>query len=335
MKNENDASRREFLKTCVAGMVALGADEALAFAASGQRASGKSKVVIATDANLRAQSGVDPKRMAALLDRAMDSFFGTHNSSEAWKRVVHPGQTVGLKVNTIAGPGLSTNRTLVELITERLQQDGIKPYDIVIWDRTNRELERAGFHLSSEPNKVRCIGTDTRGVGYEDAPERYGAVSCRLSKLLTRTCDVVINVPLLKHHSEAGMTLSMKNMYGVIDNPDDCHANNCNPAVADVNMLPTVRRKVRFTIGDATTCCYEGGPGFRPEYAWRQNSLIVGSDPVALDYTGWQIIERKRAEKGLRTLAAVGMAPAYIATAADARHRLGTNDPKNIAVVQA
>src|ERR1035438_2136508 len=115
MKNENDASRREFLKTCVAGMVALGADEALAFAASGQRASGKSKVVIATDANLRAQSGVDPKRMAALLDRAMDSFFGTHNSSEAWKRVVHPGQTVGLKVNTIAGPGLSTNRTLVEL----------------------------------------------------------------------------------------------------------------------------------------------------------------------------------------------------------------------------
>jgi hypothetical protein len=30
--------------------------------------------------------------------------------------------------------------------------------------------------------------------------------------------------------------------------------------------------------------------------------LMVSQDPVALDYTGWQIIERKRAEKGLKTL---------------------------------
>jgi hypothetical protein len=28
------------------------------------------------------------------------------------------------------------------------------------------------------------------------------------------------------------------------------------------------------------------------------NGLMVARDPVALDYTGWQILERKRAEKG-------------------------------------
>ena len=52
----------------------------------------------------------------------------------------------------------------------------------------------------------------------------------------------------------------MKNMYGVIDNPYECHDGGCNPGVADVNMLPTIRKKVRFTIGDATTACYHGGP---------------------------------------------------------------------------
>jgi hypothetical protein len=87
-----------------------------------------------------------------------------------------------------------------------------------------------------------------------------------------------------------------------------------------------------LTLCDATTAQYEGGPAYKPEYSWKQNALIVSQDPVALDYTGWQIIERKRAEKGLKTLEAEGRAPRYIATATDAEHRLGTNDPGRIAV---
>ena len=61
---------------------------------------------------------------------------------------------------------------------------------------------------------------------------------------------------------------------------------------------------------------------------------MVSQDPVALDYTGWQVIERKRAEKGLKTLGDDKRAPRYIATAADTQHRLGTNDPRRIAVVE-
>lgn len=336
MKDKQQTSRREFLKTCVAGTVVLGAGEGLAFAEKARQviSAKKSKVVIATDANLRTGSGVDPQRAAALLDRAMKSYFGGRNPVDPWKKLVRPGQVVGLKVNTIAGPGLSTNRELIAAIAERLQQAGIKPYDIIIWDRTNRELQRAGFQLSSDPGKVRCIGTDDPRVGYADAPEAFGTVKCRVSKLLTHTCDVVINVPLLKDHEMAGVTLSLKNMYGVINNPYQCHSNNCNPGVADVAMLPSIRKKVVFTIADATTCCYDGGPSFKPQYVWQHNSLIVGHDPVAVDYVGWQIIDRKRTESGLKTLEGVGRGPAYLAVAADANHRLGTNDPKNIALVQ-
>jgi hypothetical protein len=99
-------------------------------------------------------------------------------------------------------------------------------------------------------------------------------------------------------------------------------------------MLPAIRSKTRLTICDATTACFEGGPGFKPQYAWKENALLVSQDPVALDYTGWRIIERKRAEKGLKTLSADGRAPKYIATAADDRHRLGTNDPKRMVTVE-
>jgi hypothetical protein len=53
-----------------------------------------------------------------------------------------------------------------------------------------------------------------------------------------------------------------------------------------------------------------------------------------LDYTGWQILEKKRAEKGMKSLRALGRAPDYIATAADANHSLGTNDPSQIEQVE-
>ncbi len=221
---------------------------------------------------------------------------------------------------------------LVEAVCERLQQAGIKPQDIVIWDRDTVELERAGFHISIGGNSVQCFGTDQ--VGYEDDLVTYGDVGSRLSKILTRNCDILINLPVLKDHDGAGVSMALKNMYGVIHNPNKYHPNGCNPYIADVNMLPDIRTRMRLIICDATIATYEGGPGYKPQYSWKPNALLVARDPVALDYVGWQMIERERAEKGLKTLQADKRAPLYIATAADAQHRLGTNDPKKIAVVE-
>jgi hypothetical protein len=95
-----------------------------------------------------------------------------------------------------------------------------------------------------------------------------------------------------------------------------------------------VREKVRFTIGDAMSSVYQGGPGFRPEHLWYPNALIVGEDRVAVDHTAWQMLERKRAEVGLPTLEAAGRPASYIATAADAAHGLGVNDPQRIHLME-
>jgi uncharacterized protein (DUF362 family) len=104
--------------------------------------------------------------------------------------------------------------------------------------------------------------------------------------------------------------------------------------VADVNAMPAIRQKVRLTICDAITAQYEGGPSYMPQWSWASNSLLVAQDPVALDSVGWQIIEQKRAEKGLKPLKDVKREPRYIATAADAKHNLGTNDPARIERVE-
>jgi hypothetical protein len=104
--------------------------------------------------------------------------------------------------------------------------------------------------------------------------------------------------------------------------------------VADLNAIAVVREKVWLTIGDAISSVYDGGPSFRPERLWYPNALVVGEDRVAVDHTAWQLIERKRAEAGMPTLEAAGRAPKYIATAADAAHRLGACDPQRIRLVE-
>jgi uncharacterized protein (DUF362 family) len=330
MKNMPEKSRRDFLKDFAIGALAAGVEpRALArdvHPASANQA--KSKVVIARDAALYGV-GNSPEgaRVAKLLDRAMQAYGDSSDPVAPWKKLFHPDEVVGLKVNTIAGPGLSTHVALVDAISERLKQAGIRPGNIVVWDRTNGELERAGFTVSNDANRVRTIGTDSKGVGYDETVLSYGVVKSRLSTLLTRTCDAMINVPILKHHSGAGITLALKNMYGVNHNPDKLHANNCCPAIADLNMLPPIRNKFRLVVADAMTGCFEGGPSYKPQYAWRYNGIIVATDPVAIDQTAWDIIEKKRAERGLKSLPQVGLTPNYIAVAANAEHRLGTDDP--------
>ena len=335
MRNRRIANRRDFLTKCLAGVVA--ATATVSALPSGveyptEKTPG-SKVVIAKDGLLRGATGsVDSDRILRLLDRAMQSFCGTEITTQSWSRFVHRGQRVAVKVNTLGGRALSSNVQLVEAVCERLQDSGVRAREIVVFDRDSAELERAGFRIRIGGNQVQCYGTDR--VGYEEQLSVFGEVGSLVSKILTRQCDVLINVPVLKDHDGAGVTIALKSMYGVIHNPNKYHPNGCDPFVADVNALKEIRAKLRLHICDATTACFEGGPAFKPQFTWQENALIVSEDPVALDQTGWQLIERKRAEKGLRTLEAEGRKPNYIARAADAEHHLGTNNSHRIAVLR-
>ena len=305
---------------------------ASSLAAAGAEAAESSKVVIARDAALRSTgSSPDSNRVLRLLDRAVESFYACESPLDAWRKVARPGEVVGLKVNCLSGRGASTSIVLVEAICERLQQAGIRQQDIIIWDRLNSDLESAGYRLARK-DRIRTVGNDTAGYGRELAV--YGSAGSLLSNTLAQTCDAVINLPVLKDHGIVGVTLALKNLFGAIHNPNKYHSNTGDPFVADVNMFPAIRQKVRLTICDGITAQYEGGPSYMPQWSWPYNGLLVARDPVALDYTGWQILERKRAEKGMKPLRELHREPLYIATAADAAHRLGTNDPKLIERVE-
>lgn len=331
-------TRREFMKEAATGALALGTANRIALA---HRLNGRNetraKVVIARDPALHGADGkLDSARVSALLDRAISSYTGHKRGVDAWKQIITDGgakdKVIGLKTNGLGGKGISTHAVLVMAIAERLQGAGVKPGNILIWDRNARDLQACGLTINTDRNQVRCYGSDVSG--FEDEIETWGTSHVRFSKILTRECAMVINVPILKDHSMAGVTFAMKNMYGVVERPQDLHGGGCNPGVADLNSFPVIRQKVKLTIGDAMTSVYEGGPGFRPEHLWQPNALVVGEDRVAIDQIAWGILDKKRVEMGLKTLEAAGRPPRYIATAADSNHELGINDPERIKVVE-
>jgi len=333
MSHRLESNRREFLKTCVAGAALLGSAQITSGVPLGIPPNEKSRVAVGRDPLLRGKgTSLDSGRLLKVLDTCMQTIYDSDLPQLAWKRAVRPGEVVGLKVNGLAGRGISTNVVLVELVCERLREAGIPSKDIIVWDRLDSDLESAGFRVTSSADRVRFTGNDA--TGYEDDLSIYGSVGSRLAKTLTQACDAVINLPVLKDHGIAGVSMALKNFLGAIHNPNKYHLNVGDPYIADVNMLAPIRQKVRLHICDATTAQYEGGPSYMPQWSWQENGLLISRDPVALDHVGWKIIERKRAEKGMKPLKEMKREPSYIATAADSQHRLGTNDPARIEQIE-
>ncbi len=274
----------------------------------------QSRVVQITHAQVRQGRHFSTDKIARMLDNALAALYRTEHPHEIWKQLFSYKDVVGIKVNCLSGKHGSSHRELVEVIVERLQQAGVEPGNIIIWDRLNADLESAGFKINwKDRRKPLCFGNDV--AGYDDKLYLNGSVGSLITRTVTRLTTAIINVPVLKDHGIVGVTLSMKNFFGAIHNPNKYHLNAGDPYVADLYEMEIIRRKVRLIVCDALVGQYEGGPPFKPQWSWPMNGLLLAVDGVALDRVGWEIIEQKRREHNFPSLKEAGREPVYILTA--------------------
>lgn len=245
----------------------------------------------------------------------MQKLTGAQDAAGAWRQLFRAKDRIGIKVNTL---GLSTQPAVVEAIVAGLRQGGVPAENIIIWDRFDVELARAGFKLNKSSRGVRCYGTDCEriGGGYEQRIESSGRIGSCFSRIVAEQVDALICVPVLKDHNLAGVSLGMKNFYGAIHNPNKYHDHNCDPYVADVVSHRFIAPRWRLTVCDATRAQYHAGPGRNLEFAWPFGGLIVSTDFVAADAVATDLLEAKRKSEGLQSLAEEQRPPKQIATAA-------------------
>jgi uncharacterized protein (DUF362 family) len=92
--------------------------------------------------------------------------------------------------------------------------------------------------------------------------------------------DTVIDVPIAKNHGSAVLTLSMKNLMGVVDNRNGLHAKGLHQSIADIS---TVIRP-QLTVVDATRILLRNGPtGGNLDDVKQTDTVIASADLVAAD----------------------------------------------------
>lgn len=91
--------------------------------------------------------------------------------------------------------------------------------------------------------------------------------------------DVIINVPIAKHHSVAKLTLAMKNLMGVIQERGAIHY-NFDQRLADINT----RIRPTLNVLDAIRILTRNGPtGGNLDDVQKIDTVIMGQDIVAVD----------------------------------------------------
>ena len=329
-KKNDTLTRREFLRDVSLASCGLALTPALLsfHVESAHALENIGKVVIATNERLTSGMSVNTWFADRLLNAALKALTDKGTEQEAWKSIF-PSLTkddiVGIKINTLFQ--LSTHLQVVEAIVRNLVAIGVPENNIIIWDKSDYDLKSSGYQINREDTGVRCFGTN---ADYDDKIYIIGGQSRRLSKILTQMCDHLISVPVLKDHSISGVSLSLKNHYGSVDSPGALHGNNCDPYIADINNTDPVKEKTRLIVLDASIGIYNRGPDGPPQF--RYNSLILGQDPVALDYHCLQIIDEERKKNGLPPIANTGRPAKHIQTAADLG--LGTMDPNEMQIIQ-
>ena len=266
-----------------------------------------------------------------MLSEGMLTLTGEKRIKKAWRHFVSPGEKIALKVNPVAGKQLSTSHAVTKAVIAQLESAGIKRSDIIIYDRREFQLKEVGYTDENYPG-IRIVGTeqqDEEGSYYgadgllygekmidkdwyywADIQGEYdeytipymvnGGEYSYFSKVITKEVDKIINIPILKN-AGATVTNAMKNLaYGVVSNTGRLHAKLWAETCAEVCAFAPVRDKVVLNITDGLKGCFNGGPGANPQFFTNYKTMLVGTDPVAMDRIAHEIVIAKRIEEGIQ-----------------------------------
>ncbi|MDR0364215.1 MAG: DUF362 domain-containing protein [Bacteroidales bacterium] len=177
----------------------------------------------------------------------------------------------------------NTNPKLVSEIIHQCFEAGAK--EVTVFDHTCDDWVQA--------YKNSGIEAAAKAAGAKVVPAHeeiyYRSVSLPQGKRLKETkihqaildCDTWINVPVLKHHGGANLTISMKNLMGIIWDRRIFHSSDLQQCIADVCTLD---KKPVLNIVDAYRVVKTNGPRGRSEADVVQpKGFFMSQDIVAVD----------------------------------------------------
>ncbi|HUJ18817.1 MAG TPA: DUF362 domain-containing protein [Nitrospirota bacterium] len=193
----------------------------------------------------------------------------------------------------------NTNPEVVAAIVKLCFDAGAKK--VKVFDRPVNDPRRC-YVQSGIATAVRALGAEADYM--DDRKFKDMAINGEALKSWPLYTDVfeadkVINVPIAKHHGLAKLTLSMKNWMGVMGGSRRQIHQRLDESLADLSR--TI--KPTLTILDAVRILTANGPqGGSLADVKKLDTIVVGSDPVAIDSFGATLFGMKGSDLGYVTL---------------------------------
>lgn len=214
------------------------------------------------------------------------------------KQFIKPGQKVVVKPNIgwdrapeLAG---NTNPKLVAEIVKQCFSAGAK--EVTVFDHTCDDWLKS-YKNSGIEAAAKAAGAKVMPAHLESY---YKTVSLPNGKKLKSTkiheaildADAWINVPILKHHGGANLSISMKNMMGIVWDRGFFHSNDLQQCIADVC---TMQKKPVLNVVDAYRILKTNGPrGRSASDAVTAKGLFISPDIVAVDTSAARFFNQVR-----------------------------------------
>jgi uncharacterized protein (DUF362 family) len=224
--------------------------------------------------HLTVVQGGEPRELVA---RALDDLGGI-------RRFVSRQDVVVLKPNIAwdrtPEQAANTNPEVVAEVVRQCWQAGAKRVIVtdVSCNEPRRCFQRSGIQAAARAEGAEVILPD---------PELYrevdlGGVVLKSWPVFTPflEADKIFNLPIAKHHGLVGVTLGMKNWYGILGGQRNRLHQQIHQSLADLAsfMLPTV------TLMDCYRILLRNGPtGGNLEDVALKKTVVAGTDPVAID----------------------------------------------------
>lgn len=177
----------------------------------------------------------------------------------------------------------NTNPGLIACIAKHCFDAGAS--EVVVFDHTCDDWKRCYANSGIEA-AAKAVGAK---VVYAHEESYYRTVNLPAAKSLKTAkihqsildCDAWINVPILKNHGGAKMSISMKNMMGIVWDRRFFHSNDLQQCIADICTLD---KRPTLNVVDAYRVLKSNGPrGKSAADVVTAKGLFVSVDMVAVD----------------------------------------------------
>jgi uncharacterized protein (DUF362 family) len=202
-------------------------------------------------------------------------------------RYVKRGQTVMIKPNASWGTeperGATTTPALVGRVIEHCLEAGAKRVYVVdhTIDSPNRAYDNNEIGRAAKEGGGRIVPANSRSYYQEVQIPGARKLKTVHAHEQVMEADVIINIPILKHHGSTRITSALKNLMGLVWDRWYYHAHDLHRCIAEFPLL----RTPTLNIVDAHTVMMSGGPrgsSYRAELKVKRMQ-IISSDIVAAD----------------------------------------------------